>query len=545
MDLFLTGTIGEKRERWKLDGAAMHIGRSSRNEIQIADGTVSKSHAEIVRRGERWFLHDLGSRNGTRVNGASAVEALPLGPGDHVEIGHVQLEITTAENTTSVRFNDATVVQSSLRMRLDQVLDRQSKTGGANQVLHLLAEAGQLLVLPRPLRETCDQILMLAERAVPASRHILLLKHEGSEEPEQIAARTRGASANEPLVLSRSILRTVLDECASVLTRDAGSDPRFMAQHSIVAQRVRSALAVPLFDNEKVLGLIYVDSQDANVHFGEGQLEVLTLLANMAAVKITNARLLEDEQERSRLRQEAAAATRIQRGLLPDLPGRVGGFEVEAFIEACHEVGGDLFDLHTRRDGTIVLVVGDVTGKGMGAALLMSSFLSSARVLYDSCPDPVEFAARLGALMNRNSGPGRYVTGVVGWLDPATGLLTYVNAGHPPPCVVSRGNVTRLATTGVPFGILPDMTYETATVTLAPGQILALFSDGIPEAQKDDEFFEDERLEQALLEASELPTLEDVRSHVLGRVDQFLAGAPRSDDLTLVLLRRAAVGNGA
>jgi len=367
---------------------------------------------------------------------------------------------------------------------------------------------------------------------------VLLLDPGDGTEPVQIAARTRGGRADRALALSTTIMRKVLTECTSVLTRDTAIDPRFQGQHSIVAQSVHSAMAVPLFDNEKVLGLLYVDSADLMVRFDDDQLELLTLLANMAAVKITNARLLEEGRDRDRVLQELASATRIQRGMLPATTPQVPGYELEAYLESCNEVGGDLYDFHMRDDGMLVFVVGDVTGKGMGAALLMSSFLASARVLYDAYADPAELSRRLGAMVHRTADPTRFVTGFVGCLDPATGTLTYVNAGHPWPMLVRGGTLRELESNGVPFGVVPHFPYTAATAELAPGEVFAVFTDGIPEAQRGEELYNEERLRDAMREESGVPDLATLRDRLLARVDEFLAGEPRTDDITLVLIRR-------
>jgi GAF domain-containing protein len=155
------------------------------------------------------------------------------------------------------------------------------------------------------------------ERAVPSTRLILLLRQEGTGELTPLASRQRSKSGGtQPLAISRTILMAVLAENTSVLTSDATEDPRFREQMSIVAQAVHSAMAVPLFDNEKVLGILYAESNFPGLSYNQEQLEILTLLANMAAVKITNARLLETEQHRLRMQQELSTAMGIQRGLL-------------------------------------------------------------------------------------------------------------------------------------------------------------------------------------------------------------------------------------
>jgi len=536
--LLLTASYADQQASWRLDGESATLGRSSRNTIAIPDTTVSKEHAEIVRRGAAWFVRDLGSRNGTRLNGVEVREAVELRNGDRLEVGNVLVRVGSDVTSAEVRFSEHTVVGSSIRLRADQLLDRRKESGAwSSPVMRLLAEAGHLLVLPRPMRETCDEILKLAEKAIPGSRHLLLLRETEGADPVVMSSRMVGGGADRPLALSRAIVSSVMDDCTSVLTGDALSDPRFMGQQSIVAQSVHSAMAVPLFDNQRVLGLIYVDTQDLSRRYTEEQLEVLTLLANMAAVKITNARLLDTEQARLRMVHELASATRIQRGLLPiELP-QVPGWELDAHLETCFEVGGDLYDFRRRPDGHIVFLIGDVSGKGMGASLLMSSFLASARVLYDTCSDPAELARRLGGIMCQTSDRGLFVTGVVGCLDPATGVARLVNAGHLPTYRLRDGAIETLESTGVPFGVLPEFPYRCDELTLAPGESLVLFTDGIPEAQRGEEFFDEPRLHAALIESAGAP-LPEMRAQVLARLREFVGDAPRTDDVTLLMLRR-------
>jgi serine phosphatase RsbU (regulator of sigma subunit) len=540
MTLYLSGTLGDEPLVWRLEAPLSRIGRSSTCEVHIADASVSRRHAEIARRDDRFFIQDLGSRNGTRVNGAEVHAPVEIGPGDRVEVGDLMLRVTAAEPGQPVLVPEVEQVDTSVQLRADHLVEAHARhERGAPSLVAWLVAAGQLLVMPRPLQETCDEILEIVARAVPGTRHVLMLRDEASGELRQVATRHLGGRPGQPLALSRSIVGRVLEECTSVLTADALQDPRFRAQDSVVRQAVHSAMAVPLFDNRKVLGLVYVDSQDLGVTFTPSELEVLTLLANMAAVKISNTRLLVAEQARLRLAHELAIAAQIQRGMLAPAP-RVEGWQVEACLETCHEVGGDLYDCRMTRDDRLVFQVGDVTGKGMGAALLMSSFLASSRVLYESCGDPGALATRLGAIVCDHGDPGRFVTGFVGCLDLRAGTLHYVNAGHPAALLLHGGGIRQLESNGVPFGVLPGYTYGTLTAEIPPGGLLAVFSDGIPEAQCGLEMFEDARLHAALLEVAAAPDLADVRRGVLARLDTFLGDAPRSDDVTLLLIRREA-----
>jgi len=543
MSLRLSTTLNGENRQWLLERSPVRLGRASGNAIQVLDGTVSKEHCELTLSGERWTIRDLGSRNGTRVNGRDAISALPIAAGDRVEVGHVLLTVSDGVRDDTTRFTTSEHVGSSLKLKVADVL--QKPAGGPSdtgRVLHVLAEAGQLLVVPRPLDETCQAILGLVESALPTSRLVILLRDVNaaagtSGDLRQVAARYRGGRADEPLALSQTILKNVLSENASVITSDAANDPRFLSQKSIIAHAIHSAMAVPLFDNERVLGILYADSSDPLVNYGQRELELLTLLGNMAAVKITNVRLHEAEQVRQRLAQELATATRIQQNMLTEPPA-LPGWLCHARIETCHEVGGDLYDLHVREDGMLVLLVGDVSGKGMGAALLMSSTLSSARVLYDECKGPLEFVRRLNAIVHRSSDSRSFVTLFVGWLDPASGQLRYVNAGHPEPHLVKGGALRTLEATGIPVGMMSSFIWTEGEVVLEDSETLAVFSDGIPEAQHGSEFFDFERLAQALKDTVCERDLSVMADGVIGRIDAFAAGEHRADDVTLLLLRR-------
>jgi len=539
MSLRFQAVVNGEPRLWPLEGERLGIGRSSRNAVQIADATVSKDHAEVLQQADGWWITDLGSRNGTRVNGTAVTQPVRVKENDLVEVGSVLLRVLGEGDEARTQWTPSPGASSSLRINARDILGRPSTTSTNPGLVHVLIEAGRVLVLPRPLNETCEEVLRFVEKAIPANRLILLLREKPGAEPVQVAGRFRGGSARQPLAISRTILETVLNECTSVITSDAAQDPRFAARESIIAQAVHAAMAVPLFDNEKVLGLLYADTSDFTVNYGQEQLEILTLLANMAAVKITNARLLETEQVRLRMAQELATATRIQQNLLIDAPEKLPGWQCEVRLETCHEVGGDLYDFHIRADGRLLFLIGDVSGKGMGAALLMSSVLSSARVLYDVCADPGQLAQRLNSVIHRSTEPGHFVTMFLGELDLETGHMRYVNAGHNAPLLVKGSGVRELAAEGVPIAVLPDFPYASAAVDLAPGELFALFTDGIPEAQHGEDFFGDDRLRQALTRLAAEPSLDQVATGLVTEVETFLAGQHRSDDVTLVMLRRS------
>jgi serine phosphatase RsbU (regulator of sigma subunit) len=403
-----------------------------------------------------------------------------------------------------------------------------------------VTEAGRLLVVPRPLTETFQLVLEMVEAVIPARRILLLLTDTPDGSPAVRAARPAGEAAAKKLVLSRTLVATVLRDRESLLLNDLCRDPRFGDQQSIIRQSVCSALVAPLFDNTRVIGMLYADTADPRVHYDRDQLRAFTLLANLIAVQITTARLLEAERERERMAQEVAAATEVQRNLLPARLPALPGYEFAARQIPCCEVAGDLYDAIGLPDGRIALAVGDVSGKGLGAALLMAGTIAGLRILLQEQPRLAECVERLHRQILQASEATRFVTLFLGLLDPATGRLEYVNAGHNPPwLLVPDGAPETLAATGLPLGLIPGATYAAASTVVPPGGILCVYSDGISEAAAGDELYGDERL-LASLRRRATEAAADQLEGILTDLRAFLGSARADDDMTLLLVRRLA-----
>jgi sigma-B regulation protein RsbU (phosphoserine phosphatase) len=354
------------------------------------------------------------------------------------------------------------------------------------------------------------------------------------------AARPPGEATQDKLLLSRTLVGTVLEERQALLLNDALQDPRFATQESIILQRLRSAMAAPLFDDTRVIGLLYADSDDPATRYDRNQLRAFTLLANLIAVQISNARLMEAEREKERMAREVATAAQVQRRLLPASLPEIPGHEIAGRQLPCLEVAGDLYEVTTLDDGRLAIVLGDVTGKGLGAALLMSNVLAALRVLFQECPEPTNCADRLHRQLLQSSDETRFATLFLGLLDPATGHLDYVNAGHNPPYLLQAdGTLTSLDATGMPLGLIAGATYAAASVELPPASLLGIFSDGITEAEVADEFYGEERFLESLRRRFDRPLLE-ILEGALDDLQAFLGEAHPGDDVTLLLLRRAA-----
>jgi serine phosphatase RsbU (regulator of sigma subunit) len=376
-------------------------------------------------------------------------------------------------------------------------------------------------------------ILDLSLNAVKASRGVVITRDsDGKLKPHAI----RG----EGLRISTAIRDPVLNEGRSLLIRDAGLDQNFGSRAAIMAQEIRSILAVPLQTDEQVIGLLYLDSPRHALEFTPEDLNVVTVLANIAAIRIEHARLMEQVQARKLLAAELERAAEIQRRLLPSAPPEVAGFDIAGYNTACYTVGGDYYDFLHYPDGRIVLLIGDVSGKGMGAALLMSGLQARAHVLFENPGPFIEQVRRLNRSVAAHFPPNCFITLFAALLDPVTGELNYCNAGHNPPLLL-HGNdeLELLEATGFPLGIKPDSEYEEKKCRLAPGDMLALFSDGVTEAcapDGDQEFGERGLL--AALKSKPAESAAGLIEAVIADLLSFTAGSPPADDITLVIVRR-------
>ena len=543
--LWLIGEHHGVRLQHELTGEEASVGRGSDNDLVLPSQTVSRHHARLRLEGDRIIVADLGSLNGTRINGNGVEGEATAQPGDTVEFGSVMLMISDAArepSTVAPLLSDDQDISKSVFLSREEVSSAANQRGVADPaVFRLLTEAGQLLVVPESEEGTFDRILELVEKTIPADRILLLVREKPEGDPVQRAARMHGDRAISRLMLSRTMVRMVLDEGAAILTSDAQADERFMNQQSVVAQDLRSAMAVPLVHHEEMLGLIYVDTSDPVTTYQEDDLRVLTLLGQMLGAKVANARLLEIARERERLEEELKTAARIQQRLLPQKLPEIEGYEIMATQTTCEAVGGDLYDAGEHH-GRLQFCLGDVSGKGIGAALLMSDVLASMRTLRPFDVTLPDLVARLDRHVLRTTQPEHYLTLFIAEIDPQNHRLEYVNAGHPPAFLLKAdGTCESLGSTGMPVGLvdLPTVTFGSETVDFPPGSTLVIYSDGVSEAERGEEQFGDHRFEAILTECHAL-SADDCAERIEAEVDRYLGDRPRTDDLTLFLLRRRA-----
>jgi sigma-B regulation protein RsbU (phosphoserine phosphatase) len=303
-------------------------------------------------------------------------------------------------------------------------------------------------------------------------------------------------------------------------------------------------LTVTIAIEGKPRGLLVVadkESRDGVGPFPAADRRTLGLFANQAAIALENARLHRAALDKERLEREMQLAAEIQSRLLPKQAPMLEGFSLAGWNRPARQVGGDYYDFLHLADGRLGLTVGDVSGKGVAAALLVSTLHSAVRLLLDRIEVGPALLARLNQHILESSAPNRFITLLLAELDPASAVLRYVNAGHNPGLLLGRdGSLRTLGPGGLPLGLLPGSTYRSDTLAMEPGDLLCLYSDGVTECLSPaEEEFSVEGLARVLIETRDRP-LEEMIATVDRTATEFSCGQPQGDDQTLVLLRRSA-----
>lgn len=549
-------------EHFALNRLRITIGRSARNDLCIPDPFASRVHAEVRHEGDEYYLQDLGSANGTLYNGSIVDSTITLTRGGRIQIGETEIvfndgpfplssgatmitDQTSSIPEATIALSSADRTTSGLFQAIEGARSRSEESAQPlarqSDLLALISKVGVALLASVTLNETLEQIVSLVFEAVPADRCMVMMREQESSELKVAVARLRDRAGDVGEIrISRSVIDEVVANGKSVLTSDAQADPRFMGG-TVVLQGVRSVLAVPLGVGENVFGIIYADSPIAEGRFTEDHLKVLTTLASVAAIRVENARLAEEQLERHRLERELQVASEIQQRFQPASAPQVTGYELQGISFPCYEIGGDYYDFIQRANGNLVVALGDVSGKGTAAALLMSSLHAAVHAQVESHESPVKTITSINRYLVESIPANRFVTLFYAELDPKSGSLVFLNAGHNPPLIVhSGGTMEQLAAGGLPLGIMADADFREGRTKLHPGDVLVIYSDGVSEAvDPAGEEFGPTRLYEVVarnLDASAA----GIRDRIESALTKFCQGTPAADDITLVICKRLA-----
>jgi sigma-B regulation protein RsbU (phosphoserine phosphatase) len=524
-----------------ITASPFRIGRQAGNELTLRDSRVSRHQAQILTVDGKLVLEDAGSSHGTFVNGEKILRH-ELKPSDRIDFG-------VADSYQVIYVGEGATIEEIVE-RIDAPAPEQA---GPRELHHLgvLLEVARTLSSGLSLEDILTAVLDAAIELTRTERGVLLL-HNPSGQVQTTVARNaqRGTLRPEDVQISQGVLKRVASTRRELIVSEEEGSGLSSQQESMARLALRTIVAIPIDKlpviealdatisarQGELLGILYLDSRAPSSAFSALDREVLRTLAREAATVVENARLFAASRAKARLDHEIEIASQIQQKLLPKTLPNLPNVAVAGSTIACYSVGGDCFDVIELDGNRHGFFVGDVSGKGISAALLATLlqgvFFKTATM---DIPLPGIFS-RVNRYLCERSGDDRYATVFYGVLD-TTGRFEYVNAGHVPPLIRRRsGAAEALGSTNFPVGMFPEADYESAEVNLEPGEFLVIYTDGVSEAANiSAELFEEARLRQ-IVEEFKGETVEKLAETIRDGVKAFTAGAPQSDDVTILVI---------
>jgi len=540
-----------------LTGDEAVIGRHPDCQIQLDSNMVSRRHARVFRDGGKLLVEDLGSGNGTFLNGGRVAAATPLKNGDRVKVGPVLLRFEdenapgpprTAPNQPAIRLDiaggeedSATIMTAAPNQSGFGLLDvrPEAKLKSVIEISRRLAATADLGGLLPTLLDTLFEIFPGADRGV------VLLRSPEAGRLVPAAQKHRRGGEEETVRLSRTVLNKVIQEKSGILSADAANDRQFRMSESISNLSIRSVMCVPMIGLDgEVTGVINLDTQNPLAQFKPDDLDLLLAVAGQAALSYESARLLVSYIEKLRQDGEMEIARGVQQALLPEHFPEIPGYEFFATYDSAEAVGGDYYDAFPLPNGRVCVSFGDVAGKGVPGALIMSRLASCVQNVMRYVPDVGEAFAAINEHMCAKMAEGRFVTYVLAVIDPAKNEVSLCNGGHMSPFIRRAGGSVEEfpeASIGLPIGVIDGYPYEVVTRPIAEGDTVVITTDGVDEAMDPDgKLYTRDRARQFIKSgpagAKELTLalLADVRKHARGR--------PQNDDITITSFGRTAGG---
>ena len=469
--------------RQPLQGPAVSIGRASDCSIPIKDRYLSRKHAEILAVDGAWVLKDLGSANGTYLNGSRVEHDQLLKTGDRIRLGDTEIVFETAERNTDRFIAVATdsAPSATIAIPVNDISDRPEAQDVARlQTLTLLARE---LIEDRPMAELFGFIVdRVMEHLHPSRAAIALLGPDGRSFTKVEVRRQDKNDASE-LTISHTLLAEIVEEKKALAFVDVSVDEKLARAQSIIMQGIHSILCTPLMIGSSVVGVLYVDYLFTQRAISEDDVRLVAQIGRFAAIKLETTRLREEAIQKRIMDEELKTASNIQRRLLPAAPTGIAGYTFVGKNQPCRTVSGDYYDFVIRPDGRVYFVIGDVSGKGVTAGLMMAGLQVAFRIFSKADPDPATLVTQLNVSLKENLPQSKFVTLFMGRLDTNTGVIEYVNAGHTPPLWLKKGEAQELTDSDLLLGVVSRAEFVNRRLQLAPGDSLILFTDGMTEAR--------------------------------------------------------------
>ncbi len=526
------------------------VGRHPDCHLVIDTASVSRRHACFVFDGNDYFVKDLKSRNKTYVNGVEVdpnIAPQKLKDEDKVRFCDLEYVFRMGEPPTpnqGILFVDDDVESSSSTI-MSQV--GVSSGQGAVQLtaspeakLNALLEINRSLGRALALDEVLPQVLnSLFKVFVHADRGFIALRGpDGTLVPRW--SRAWREDAAETVRVSRTIVNKVMETQEGILSADVMMDEEFNKAQSIADFRIRSMMCAPLLDSEgKSMGILQVDTVRQAKRFQQEDLEVLLAVASQAGIAIDNAEMHELALRQRVVERDLELAREVQHGFLPEHRPEVRGYEFFDFYRPANQVGGDYYDYLQLPGDRIAIIVADVVGKGVAAALLMAKLSAETRFCVASATDAGQAISMLNERLCRLQ-MDRFVTAALLLIDPADHSVSIANAGHMLPILRSRdGTTTELGAeeAGLPLGITDDSEYGVTRLPMQPGDSVTLYTDGLNEAISEaGDFYTIERVVQMVKDTDGSPR--KAGQTIIDDVCEFMGQGSQSDDMCLVSIGR-------
>jgi phosphoserine phosphatase RsbU/P len=547
--LRLIGTDGDRLFSYLLEPGSYIIGRHKESDIPIPHRTVSRQHAriEIEKNGQLCLLTDLGSHNGTFINGVRIESQTEIKTNDKIMFGHTEFHLSSDDSAdTAPVVSSRTKLtdynpEKSIFLSIDEALQPLPKNvTDRPELLPTIFEMARMLSRHEPKGTMLNRSLELIARLVPSDRLAILTVAPEQDEVFVAATLLPGGKSPGEFTLSRTIVNEIMSNKKSILISNPLEDDRFAGQQSIIMSEMKSAIAVPLFDEGKVLGILYADTTNPLHSYTDDYLRVMAACGNIIASRLLNYELMAERQEREIIDAELKRASMIQRKLLVLNPPQIDGFNICAYQKQSRSVGGDLYDVKLLPDGRLLFLVADVSGKGMGAALLMTNIIASFRILYDNENlSLTKIVERVSIQLHKYTDPGDFATLFIGLIDPADKKILYLNAGHNPPVITRReGGCEYLEASGFMIGAFDFGQWEENCCLLGKGDTLCVYSDGVSEAECcTEEQYGEERLCRLLADTVGMDA-KNIVGQIMKNLDEFTGDTPQSDDITMLIIKR-------
>lgn len=554
MALLITLQGPDVGRKFPLVGDATVLGRQYDSHICLPGKAISRQHAQIVCRQSAYYVEDLDSSNGTFLNGMrlAAHTLAPISDRDTLQIGPYLFGLRLQDGAAAPTPNETNLI---VREKVSAALSASIYGQDPSHKLQVVLEIAQSLSRTLDLDQLLDKLLEQIMRLFPQSDRALVILYEGDKLMVR-AQRSRGAPDDTAIPYSRTIVRKALEEGVGLLSEDVQTDQRFEPSETLTTLGIHSVLCVPLITKEdRRLGVIQIDRFRKGVGYRVEDLQLLTAISLQVAVVLENVELHGQLIREERLHQELALAREIQQGFLPhqaeSLPG--DGAEIYGRVFPARQVAGDLYDYFAVPSaaadgngapaGRLAFFIGDVSGKGMPAALFMVAVRTLCRHLVKEGGSPVQTLVRLNAALADENPSCMFVTLVHGIYEAATNTVRFISAGHPGP-LVRRANGSTL---DIPTRCGRLLGYDAGSlnlseteVTLGPGDMLVFVTDGVLEARSpiDKALFGPERLRELVAGFAPKRTLADCAKEAKTAIELFTGSKELQDDVTLLMIRR-------